>query len=136
MSDGPSKPTNPRITSRTARLIRRLTKFASTTAIGKDSMGNKIMVTRLGARMKDVGAAIGGAGWILYVDRILSFFGDDWTFVVNARRDWPSMLLTPHNGHWTLVHSALYEALFVTVGLRSYLPYLALMLAAHAACVV
>lgn len=46
------------------------------------------------------------------------------------------MLFSPHEGHFQLVHGLIYEALFLTVGLRSYLPYLAVMLAAHWATVV
>jgi hypothetical protein len=82
-----------------------------------------------------IAAILAGAGWILYVDRNLSFFGDDWTFVVDARHNWSAVLMSSHNGHWTLVHGLLYETLFVTVGLHSYVPYLVLMLAAHAATV-
>jgi hypothetical protein len=81
-------------------------------------------------------ATAAGVAWILYVDRNLSFFGDDWTLVISVRQDWPAMLLAPHNGHWILVHNAIYAVLFNTVGLRSYVPYLLPMLAAHAASVV
>ena len=83
-----------------------------------------------------VAAAFIGCAWIFYLDRHLSFFGDDWTLIVVARQNLPEMLLSPHGGHFLLVHGLLYEALFVTAGLHSYLPYLGLLLAAHAASVV
>ena len=81
-------------------------------------------------------ATLAGAGWILYVDRNLSFFGDEWTVIDRARSNWTGALLASHNGHWILVPRLLYQALFVSIGLRSYIPYLLLMLAAHVAAVI
>lgn len=98
------------------------------TTLGRIQLRGSLAVT--------IVATVAGVGWILYVDRHLSFFGDDWTLVAAARNAWPGMLFSAYNGHWILVHGLLYEALFVTVGLHSYLPYLLLMLTAHATSVV
>jgi hypothetical protein len=77
-----------------------------------------------------------GAAWIFYLDRHLTFFGDDWTLIVGARQNLMTLLLAPHSGHFLLVHGLLYDALFNLVGLHSYRPYVALLLGVHAATVL
>jgi hypothetical protein len=68
---------------------------------------------------------------LLYLGRTGSFFQDEWTFIriggLGTVRDW----FAPHNEHWSTVPFALYRALLLTVGLGSYLPYLALLLSMH-----
>ncbi len=57
------------------------------------------------------------AGW---VGRGLWFFSDDW----NIYADYHSgNLLEPFNGHLSLVPAGIYQTLFHTVGVGSYLPY-------------
>lgn len=62
------------------------------------------------------------AGWQQW------FFGDDWALLA------PSLdgdLLRPHVGHLTVIPALAFAALRDTVGLHSYLPFLALAVAAH-----
>jgi hypothetical protein len=58
------------------------------------------------------------AGWL---GRDLTFFSDEWPIIAfhyNGR------YLIPYDGHLLLIPIAIYRALFVTVGLSTYAPYL------------
>ena len=68
---------------------------------------------------------------LLFLARDLTFFNDDWAFI-DARQDWTiSSFMAPHNGHWSLMVALVWKPLLEIVGLRSYLPYTALLLIAH-----
>jgi hypothetical protein len=71
---------------------------------------------------------------ILYLGRYSTFFNDEWSFIAE-RSQWSLLdqLMRPHNEHWSLVPAVVYNALFSIVGLRSYLPYLILLMVAHVA---
>ena len=71
---------------------------------------------------------------LLYLGRRLTFFGDEWTFVFVRRGSDPLVFFGPHNEHWSTIPVLIYRALFATVGLRSYLPYLAVLELLHAGC--
>ena len=73
---------------------------------------------------------------ILLLSRNFNFYFDEWTFILNAP-DWTWLsYLQPHNEHPVLVPRLIYAALLNTVGLRAYWPYMAVLLALHAANVV
>jgi len=73
---------------------------------------------------------------ILLLARSSTFYYDEWTFILSAP-DWSSMtLLQPHNEHPVMLTRAIYAVLLSTVGLRSYLPYMVVLLAFQAANVV
>ncbi|MFV0317967.1 MAG: hypothetical protein ACK5O2_13535 [Microthrixaceae bacterium] len=57
------------------------------------------------------------AGW---VGRRLWFFSDDWNIYAEYYR---GNLLEPFNGHLSLLPAGIYQLLFNTVGVGSYLPY-------------
>ena len=77
-----------------------------------------------------VGAAI------LVLTHTYSFYFDEWTFILTAP-DWTwSTYLQPHNEHPVMLLRLIYAAILSTVGLRSYLPYMAVLLALHAASAV
>jgi hypothetical protein len=59
------------------------------------------------------------------------FFQDEWVFLVE--RDGGSLdgLFRPHNEHWTTVPVVAYRTLWRVFGLRSYLPYQAMIIALH-----
>jgi hypothetical protein len=61
----------------------------------------------------------GVLGYAWFVGRGLSFFADDWNFVVDPE----DRLLLPHVGHLSLVPRALYRLLVAIFGLHSYAPY-------------
>jgi hypothetical protein len=70
---------------------------------------------------------------LLYISRHGTFFGDEWTFI-DLRSDWSfRQLMLPHNEHWALLPLLIYNTLFSTVGLGSYLPYQLVLMAAHVA---
>ena len=67
---------------------------------------------------------------LLYLGRNGTFYHDEWTFIGQrggTLTDW----FGPHNEHWSTVPFFVYRVLLLTVGLTSYLPYLAVLLALH-----
>jgi hypothetical protein len=81
-------------------------------------------------------AAIAASAGILWFTRTFTFYFDEWTFILSAP-DWTwTTLLQPHNEHPVMLTRAIYSVLLATVGLRSYLPYMAVLLAFHALTVV
>jgi hypothetical protein len=82
-----------------------------------------------------IGALIASAA-ILWLARNLTFYYDEWTFILSAP-DWTAAtLLKPHNEHPVMITRAIYAVLLSTMGLRSYMPYMAALLAVQAAAVV
>lgn len=82
-----------------------------------------------------IGALIASAA-ILWLARNLTFYYDEWTFILSAP-DWTAAtLLKPHNEHPVMITRAIYAVLLSTMGLRSYMPYMAALVAVQAAAVV
>jgi len=89
------------------------------------------LIDRWATRMFAVMAAIAFAT-LLYLGRHASFYHDEWTFIAKSGgtlTDW----FGPHNEHWSTVPFLIHVVLRRTVGLTSYLPYLAVLLALHVA---
>ena len=83
------------------------------------------------ARLIVVLAALSFSAAILWLTRGYTFYFDEWTFILSAP-DWSwTTLLQPHNEHPVMLTRAIYAALLATVGMRSYLPYMAVLLALH-----
>jgi hypothetical protein len=63
------------------------------------------------------------------------FFQDEWVYL--SARDGGSLdgLLEPHNEHWSTIPVVAYRLLWNVVGLRSYLPYQAMIILVHLAVV-
>jgi hypothetical protein len=85
-------------------------------------------------------AAILGLAGVVYVlvGFGLTFVVDEWVFIADALSPSPDDLVRPFNRHWSLIPHFTYDTLLATVGLRSYVPYLALVVSTHlmaAACV-
>jgi hypothetical protein len=79
---------------------------------------------------------LAGCAAILLLARGYTFYFDEWTFILSAP-DWnASTYLQSHNGHPAMLPRLIYSALFSTVGLRAYLPYMVVLLALHAASVL
>jgi hypothetical protein len=73
---------------------------------------------------------------LLWLTRTFTFYFVEWTFITTAP-DWTiATYFQPHNEHPSILFQLVYAALLHTVGLRSYLPYIALLLIAHGANVV
>jgi hypothetical protein len=76
------------------------------------------------------------AATLLWLTHTYSFYFDEWTFILTAP-DWTWVTyLQPHNEHPSILFRLLYAALLNTVGMRSYVPYMAVLVVLHAANVV
>jgi hypothetical protein len=75
-----------------------------------------------------VASLIAGA-LLLYLGRTLTFYYDEWRSITfdGTALDY----LRPVNEHWSTIPLALYRSTFSVVGLQSYLPYLAQVIALH-----
>ena len=68
---------------------------------------------------------------LLFAGRHLTFFYDEWSFILDRRGGSLDTYLDPHNGHLVLVPVAIYKLLLATVGLRHYWPFLAVTVLLH-----
>jgi hypothetical protein len=67
---------------------------------------------------------------ILWLARGMTFFADEWAVIVERPISLDNFL-QPFNEHWLGVTTLVYRLLLERLGLGSYLPYLALLLALH-----
>jgi len=88
------------------------------------------------ARTIVVAAALLAAAAVLFLGRVGTFYFDEWSFILTAPHWNLATYLQPHNEHPSILSRALYSLLLHTAGLRTYLPYLAVSVAAHVANVV
>ncbi len=72
---------------------------------------------------------------LLYMGRGLSFFFDDWDYVIHDYGGGVHSLLVPHNGHLSLVPIAIYKVLFHIAGLNHYAVFRLVVIVLHLACV-
>lgn len=84
-----------------------------------------------------LGLAMAVAAVLIYRKGLgLTFFGDEWAFIMN-RRDWTiGTFLEPHNEHLSLVLVAFYKLMFATVGIDNYAPYRVAVILLHLLCVI
>ena len=88
------------------------------------------------ARLFVVVAAVAACSAVLWLSRSYTFYFDEWSFILTAP-DWTwATYLEPHNEHPSMLLRIIYAALLNTVGLRSYLPYMIVLLLLHLANVV
>ncbi len=87
------------------------------------------------ARLLVATAAIIASGAILWLARGFTFYFDEWTVILPAPSSW-TVYLQPHNEHPAMLLRLIYAVLLNTVGMRSYVPYMAVLLALHATSVV
>jgi hypothetical protein len=59
------------------------------------------------------------------------FYYDEWEVLATRHATSAADLFRPHNEHWITLEVLVYRALAATVGLRSYLPYQAVVVALH-----
>jgi hypothetical protein len=72
------------------------------------------------------------AAAVLWLARGFTFHYDEWSFIMDAPGWTWASYLQPHNEHPSILFRLVYSALLNTVGLRSYMPYMAVLLALHA----
>ena len=74
---------------------------------------------------------IAGLAILLWENRHLWFFGDDWEFLVKRGLHNPTLSVwQPHNEHWSTLPILLYRLLFTLFGLH-YFPYIFVAIVAH-----
>ena len=124
-------PTAPSETSPSVTSVVAVRRAAGTTPV-PDSR-NAPVVERV-AIVAHVASLVLGGLLLLYVARTQWFFGDDWEFVVTRGLDHPMYgLLHPHNEHWSTLPILVYRGLVNLVGVRTYVPFLAVLVALHLA---
>jgi hypothetical protein len=65
----------------------------------------------------------------------MNFFWDEWNFI-SYERPWRlDRLLLEHNEYWSTIPILVWKVLFVVVGIRSHIPYEAVLLVFHVAAV-
>jgi hypothetical protein len=69
---------------------------------------------------------------LLWISRTYTFYLDEWTFIQDSPAWSIAGFFKPHNEHPAMLLRAVYWTLLNTVGVRSYLPYMAVLLALHA----
>lgn len=79
--------------------------------------------------------------YLLWRFRTAWFFGDEWSYIVDRRAAWNAgrygdALLVPHNEHWTTLPILAYSALFKVFALKSYMPYMGLLVVLHGIAVI
>jgi hypothetical protein len=73
------------------------------------------------------------AATLLWLGRGMTFFADEWAFIESRSLGDPVSWFTPHNEHWVTLPVLVYRALVETVGIGSYVPYQAVLVALHIA---
>ena len=68
----------------------------------------------------------------------MTFFSDEWAFIESRSLGDPVDWLRPHNEHWSTLPIIVYRFMVETIGIGSYMPYLAVVVALHigVACLV
>ena len=79
--------------------------------------------------------AVFAAVLLLWLGRGMTFFWDEWDFIGTRSLGDPATWMAPHNEHWSLLPILVYRAMVETIGIGSYLPYLAVVALLHIAVV-
>jgi hypothetical protein len=87
------------------------------------------------ARLWVCAAAVTVGAVLLWATRGYTFYFDEWTFILSTNSSW-TYYLQPHNEHPAMFPRLIYTVLLNTIGLRTYVPYMAVLLALHATNVV
>jgi hypothetical protein len=83
------------------------------------------------ARLITVAMAVAAAAGILWLSRAYTFYFDEWDFILSAPNWTWTSYLQPHNEHPSMILKLVYAALLNTVGLRTYWPYMLVLVALH-----
>jgi hypothetical protein len=78
---------------------------------------------------------LAGISWILWLGRGMTFFADEWALISTRSLSDPSTWFQPHNEHWITLPILAYRAIVESVGIGSYVPYLAAVALLHLAVV-
>ena len=83
-----------------------------------------------------VALLIAAAAVLMYAGRHLTFFADEWVWILDRRGGGINSLLKPYNDHFSLFPLAVYRLLFALVGIRHYTVYRAVGVGLHLVCAV
>lgn len=78
-------------------------------------------------------AGLASAALLVYMSQRLFFFSDEWSFIGELPTAGTGYYLEPHNEHWSTLLKLIYRLLLGAVGMRSYMPFMAVLAAAHVA---
>jgi hypothetical protein len=87
------------------------------------------------ARLAVAAAALVACAAILWLSRTFTFYFDEWTLILPADTSW-TVIFESHNEHPVMLLRLIYAVLLATVGMRSYIPYMAVLLVLHATSVL
>ena len=111
-------------------------RFALVALGAKNSAGHRLTMNAADVRIPHARWIVGGAALVacaclFWLSRNYTFYFDEWTFIITAP-DWTlATLFQPHNEHPSIPFRAIYWLLLNTIGLRTYLPYMAIVLLFH-----
>ena len=88
------------------------------------------------ARLIVIGAAVAACAVVLWLSRAYTFYFDEWSFITQAPDATFTWIFRPHNEHPAVLFRVVYAALLDTAGLRTYVPYMAVLVALHLANVL
>src|SRR5436309_15596642 len=71
---------------------------------------------------------------LFHETRGITAWFDEWIWLLTRRGNSVGSFLDSYNGHLSLVPVAVYKLLWVTAGLRTYVPYRVLLIVAHLGC--
>lgn len=94
--------------------------------------------TDLATRALLVSCAVYGT-YLVWLSRHAWFWGDDWTFLFHKGTipgETQGTLMDAYNGHWSLAHGLTYRVLFDLFGMKSYLPWLVVLIGFHVVIVL
>jgi hypothetical protein len=74
--------------------------------------------------------ALAAAAW-LYEGRGVTFFIDEWQWIVHRHSPGEASLLEPFNNHWMAVPIGIHQVLYRVFGISSHVPYRGVTLAVH-----
>ncbi len=77
--------------------------------------------------------AIAGGVLLLALGAGMTFFSDEWAFIESRSLGDPADWFRPHNEHWSTLPIIVYRAMVETIGIGSYMPYLAIVVLLHMA---
>jgi hypothetical protein len=81
-------------------------------------------------------AAVAAVPWYLWIGRHNYFWFDEWDFLAGRSLSSPDDLLRAHNEHWSTIPIIAYRICWWAFGLRTYTPYLLMVVVAHVATAV
>ncbi len=84
-----------------------------------------------GAPVLLLALTVGAFFWYLWLGRRSWFVADEWDFVANRSASSIHDLFAPHNEHWSTVPILVFRLWFHIFGVRTYVPYLLLVLTLH-----